>query len=161
MRRLLVAGSRTFHTWPLGQVEDMLNQASYALDRTFDVVIHGGAKGVDQIAGLWASHKGYPVTVYPARWDIYGRRAGYIRNKIMVDLAEAALVVWDGKSKGTKHTMDLAVAAGLPLVIVVRNPEEVSDRPFKGYETPGQTTLETGVGHQTPDHRVRGTKEAL
>lgn len=40
-------------------------------------------------------------------WDKYGKSAGYRRNKEMVDIASAAICFWDGKSKGTKHTIDL------------------------------------------------------
>lgn len=31
----------------------------------------------------------------------------------MVDYANAAIIVWGGKSKGTKHTIDLAEKKGL------------------------------------------------
>lgn len=114
MRRLLVAGSRS-HVPSF----DLLDQASYCLDSTFDIIIHGGARGVDTVAAAWAYSKGYAVEAYPAEWDKYGRSAGYRRNAEMVGKATAAIVVWDGESKGTKHTIDLLTEAKLPYVLVV------------------------------------------
>lgn len=120
MRHLLVAGSRGFDSWRQDALEHVLNQASYALDMKFGKIIHGGARGVDRMAGIWAESKGYPVSVYPAYWELHGKRAGYIRNSLMVEDADAAIIVWDGKSKGTKHTIDLMTASGKPYVLVVR-----------------------------------------
>ena len=47
---------------------------------------------------------------YKANWDKYGKSAGYKRNAEMVnqlDKNDIAFIFWDGKSKGTKHTIDL------------------------------------------------------
>ena len=44
--------------------------------------------------------------------------AGYRRNKEMVDIASAAICFWDGKSKGTKHTIDLFKEKGIPCKVV-------------------------------------------
>ena len=50
----------------------------------------------------------------PANWDLYGKSAGFRRNIEMADYAIAdnsrgiLLAFWDGKSKGTKHMIDIA-----------------------------------------------------
>lgn len=44
-------------------------------------------KGVDHLAGLWASRregKGVIERAFPADWDTYGKRAGHIRNGEML-----------------------------------------------------------------------------
>lgn len=130
-RALLVAGSRSFHPrfdrgvpaggWRVPKMFDVLDQASYALDQTFDEVIHGGARGVDVMAGQWAQQKGYPVRVFDADWAVHGRRAGYVRNQEMVNTCTAGIVVWDGESKGTRHTIDLLITSNKPFVLVVRD----------------------------------------
>lgn len=127
MNRLLIAGSR------LLQLEDLtpsrryaavlalqhkLSNASYVFDTTFERVIHGGARGVDTIGGLWAEKRGYPVDVYPASWSTYGKRAGFLRNQQMVQDCTHAIVVWDGVSRGTRHTMNLLETSGKPHVVV-------------------------------------------
>lgn len=81
------------------------------------VVISGGARGVDSVAEEEARVQGLTVEIYPADWARYGRRAGYVRNKIMVDKADKVVAFWDGKSKGTKHTIDLARKASKPLCV--------------------------------------------
>ena len=50
--------------------------------------------------------------------DKYGKRAGFIRNCEMVDCCDGVVVFWDGKSKGTKHTIDYASKRGKPCIIV-------------------------------------------
>ena len=103
-------------------MEDLLNQASYCLDRTFSSILHGGARGVDRMAGRWAHSKDYPVDVYFAQWETHGKSAGYIRNQKMVSDCGAAIVIWDGVSKGTRHTINLLIESGKDFALVRRNP---------------------------------------
>ncbi len=55
--------------------------------------------------------------MYPAAWDTYGLKAGYIRNEEMADNADALIAIWDGKSRGTKHMIDIATRKGLRVYI--------------------------------------------
>jgi len=129
---LLVAGSRSFQPpadaaqgakrYAQQRVEHMLSNASYVFDWVFRSVIHGGARGIDQMGGIWADRRGYKVIVVPADWDGLGKRAGYVRNVELVDCCSHAIVIWDGQSKGTRHTMDLLVQSGKPHVVVVATP---------------------------------------
>ena len=56
-------------------------------------VIHGGARGVDRLAGRAAVRLGIPVEVYPADWDKYGRSAGFVRNQEMLTVGRPDLVL--------------------------------------------------------------------
>lgn len=49
------------------------------------VVIHGGARGADTLAGRVAHALGHRVEVYLADWQKDGRAAGLIRNQRMLD----------------------------------------------------------------------------
>ena len=82
------------------------------------VIIEGEARGVDSIAKSWAIENGWGIESYPAEWDKYGKSAGYIRNEVMVKKADYVIVIWDGQSKGTKHTMDLCNKYKKPYVTV-------------------------------------------
>ena len=53
-----------------------------------------------------------------ADWGLHGRRAGYIRNEDMAEYADACIVFWDGKSPGSRHMIEIAKKAKLPLRIV-------------------------------------------
>lgn len=77
------------------------------------VVISGTAQGADQLGEKWASNSDIPCERYPADWDKYGKSAGYKRNEQMAGVAEALIALWDGKSKGTKHMIDIALRNGL------------------------------------------------
>ena len=80
-------------------------------------VVCGGAKGVDSLGKQWAEEHQVPVTMFPANWEKYGKSAGPKRNQEMAEYAEALIAVWDGKSRGTKSMIDLAVERDLPVVM--------------------------------------------
>jgi hypothetical protein len=65
------------------------------------------------------------VRVFPADWERYKRRAGIIRNLEMLD-QEPDLVIafWDGKSRGTAHTIGEARRRGIPVEVVSADPRE-------------------------------------
>lgn len=68
---------------------------------------------VDLLGERWAAEHGVPVRLFPAKWKELGKRAGYVRNVEMAlhvaASGDGALVaLWDGKSKGTKHMIDIA-----------------------------------------------------
>lgn len=82
-------------------------------------IISGAARGADQLGEQYAKIVGYEVSRFPADWDGLGKMAGYVRNAEMAKYAIAdenygvLIVFWDGKSKGTKHMIDLAEKNGL------------------------------------------------
>lgn len=78
-------------------------------------IIHGCANGVDTIAGGWA--KGYyNIEEYPAQWDKYGKSAGFIRNKQMLEEGKPDIVIAFPGGKGTKMMVDLAKKAGVEVI---------------------------------------------
>jgi len=85
----------------------------------FSEIISGGARGADRLAERFGVEHDIETTVCPAEWDKFpGHKAAYERNKLMVSLAEAVIAFWDGKSKGTRMTMQLCWKARKPLMIV-------------------------------------------
>lgn len=89
-------------------------------------IVHGGCRGVDTLAGQWASDHGVKVTCFPADWVTEGKRAGPIRNAKMAAYADALLAIWDGKSLGTLDMINQMVALGKP-VWVSMIPEQESE----------------------------------
>ena len=87
-----------------------------------DLVIHGGARGVDTWADEAAEYRACEIQVWPADWDRHGKSAGIRRNRGMLDEAYAmkgrALILWDGVSHGTKHMLDLVERVGMPLTLI-------------------------------------------
>lgn len=75
-------------------------------------VISGGAAGVDTLAAEWARAHSVPLTVFPAEWSKYGKSAGYRRNVAIVAAADAVLAFQYRQSRGTQHSIDIAIAQG-------------------------------------------------
>ena len=83
-----------------------------------EVVVSGGARGVDKLGELWANSQNIPTEIYYPDWDQYGKAAGFIRNKLIVENSDAVLAFWDGSSKGTKSSIDLAKKYNKKLTVV-------------------------------------------
>lgn len=106
-----VVGSRSYDNY-----QEMLEYIEL-LDP--DILVSGGAKGADKLAEKVADTLGIDIIVYPAKWDTYGKSAGYIRNTKIVENSEHLIAFWDGKSKGTKHSIDLARKNNVPVTIIL------------------------------------------
>lgn len=86
-------------------------------------VVSGTARGADKLGERWAAAHGLLIEQFPADWDAHGKAAGYRRNEQMADHAEALIALWDGKSRGTKHMIDIAKRNGLRVYVhLVDNP---------------------------------------
>jgi hypothetical protein len=82
------------------------------------VVLSGTARGADTLGENWARRRDVPVERHPADWETHGKRAGFIRNALMVKKADMLVAFWDGKSKGTEHVIGIAKKAGLQVTVV-------------------------------------------
>lgn len=106
--KLLVAGSRSINSFDL----------SPYITSDIDTIISGGASGIDNIAEQYAdSHRISKYIIRP-RYELYGRGAPFKRNEQMVDAANAVLIIWDGKSKGTEYTLNYAKKMNKPVTLV-------------------------------------------
>ena len=76
---------------------------------TITVVVSGGAKGVDSIAENYAIERTIPTVIFKPDWKQFGRSAGIIRNKDIVNEADRVIAFWDGKSKGTADSIKYAL----------------------------------------------------
>lgn len=82
-------------------------------------VIHGAALGVDMWADAIAWEMRLKTFICPADWEQHGRSAGILRNNDMLDLEpDIVLAFWDGKSRGTKHTVEEARRRGIPVEVI-------------------------------------------
>jgi len=81
-------------------------------------VVSGGASGPDTYAERAARARGLQVMIFAAQWDKHGRSAGYIRNKLIVGAADRVVAFYNGTSKGTALTIDLARKARKPVEVI-------------------------------------------
>jgi hypothetical protein len=115
--RVIVAGSRSILDYAL--VKNAIESSGFKISR----VVCGKAKGVDSLGERWAKENGVQVDYYPADWDAHGKKAGFLRNQQMAENAESLILVWDGKSLGSRLMLDLAVKKRL-LIHEVRVSQE-------------------------------------
>ena len=106
--KLLVAGSRGISDFDL----------SPYISQDVDVIISGGANGIDSLAERYADVHRLSKYILRPRYDLYGRAAPLKRNEQMVDMADSVLVIWDGHSKGTKYTVGYAKKANKPVTVI-------------------------------------------
>lgn len=97
-----IIGSRTFtdYSFLCKKLEDF----------NITEVISGGAKGADTLAEAYAVQFEIPLTVILPNWNKFGKSAGFVRNKEIVERAEIVIAFWDGYSKGTEHSINVARA---------------------------------------------------
>lgn len=99
--KIIIAGVRKGVPWSVFKAGI---ETACARGFVFTEVVHGGAQGVDTMAGDWAAQWNIPVKVFPADWDNLGPVAGPIRNGDMakyVGPAGGLLAFWDHQSRGT------------------------------------------------------------
>lgn len=106
--KTVIAGSRTV-TDP-----EVLAQAIIDSGFTITEVVSGRAKGADMLGERWAIANSIPICMFPAEWDSYGKSAGHVRNQQMAEYADQAIIVWDGKSRGTLSMMQKMQGQGKP-----------------------------------------------
>ena len=109
--KLLVAGSRSIKEYDLEK---------YIPDET-EMIIAGGADGIDSLAEKYADEKHLSKLILRPKYELYGKYAPLKRNEKMVELCDMALVIWDGRSKGTKFTINYAKKLGKKVTIITEN----------------------------------------
>ncbi|HEY0751367.1 MAG TPA: DUF2493 domain-containing protein [Chitinophagaceae bacterium] len=113
--KVVVAGSRSFKDYTLlkESLDELLAQKGPNI-----AIISGTAYGADTLGEHYAEERNFILIRVPADWEQYGKRAGYLRNQHMAQLADAVVVFWDGESKGSKHMIDIATEMELPLRVI-------------------------------------------
>lgn len=122
MLKVIIAGSRSFNNYKLLE-EKMDFFLKNKIDKNrpyFNIeIVSGTARGADTLGEKYAKEKGFALKRFPANWDLYGKKAGYIRNKEMRNYADVCVVFWDGESKGSKHMINLAKEDNMPIRVVM------------------------------------------
>lgn len=111
--KVIVAGSRNFEDKGILKME----LDNFFHNNKVTEIVSGGARGADKLGEVYAETHRIPLKIFPADWSV-GKQAGYLRNKKMAQYADALVAFWDGKSKGTKHMIDLANEYGLLVKVV-------------------------------------------
>lgn len=112
--KVIIAGSRSITDKEI--LERTIKESMFNIDTILCRMCYSG---VDKLAVEYALKHKVPIDKYNAEWDKYGTAAGPIRNKKMVENADALIAIWDGKSRGTKNVVMLARKKKLPTILKV------------------------------------------
>jgi len=128
--KVIIAGTRTFNDYEL-----LCEVADHMLSQRDDVeIVSGTANGADKLGEKYAKDREYKIKEFPAPWnDVEGKSphelgyhtngipywkgAGHYRNEQMAEYADAAIIFWDGKSKGARKMNELATVKGLKVKV--------------------------------------------
>lgn len=109
--KILVCGGRNYNDQE--RIDEVLDLALLTLGHI--TIIHGNARGADSCADVWAKSRKIDILSYPADWGKYGKAAGFIRNKQMLDEGKPDLIIAFPGGKGTDMMCDIASKAGVPI----------------------------------------------
>jgi DNA polymerase III epsilon subunit-like protein len=129
--KVVIAGSRSIKDY------ELLVEAVHESGFEISTVLSGHADGVDKLGEQYAEEHNLPLELYPADWkDLshpdafivnskwgqpYDAKAGHRRNETMAEIGEALILLWDGKSKGSKDMLERAIAHGLKTFVKTVN----------------------------------------
>jgi alkylation response protein AidB-like acyl-CoA dehydrogenase len=123
--RVIVCGSRTWSDRK--RITDRLFDLGLETENLGCTIVVGynpekdTPKGVDRLAYQEAQKIGLLTETHPAKWEEFGKAAGFIRNEEMA-AAGAALCIafWDQKSNGTKDMMERARKHGITVEVILK-----------------------------------------
>ncbi|MDR2818915.1 MAG: DUF2493 domain-containing protein [Desulfovibrio sp.] len=111
---IAIIGSRTFDDYQTLE-SVVLNTLKEKDVKLSDItIVSGGAKGADSLGRDFAQKYGTQYKEFLPDWEKFGKSAGFIRNNDIVEHSDFVIAFWDGQSKGTRHSLELARKAGKP-----------------------------------------------
>lgn len=109
---VVVCGGRDFLDY--GHVEQVLTRHHRRTPIT--ALYHGGGRGADTIAGVWAQRHRIPTRIFPAQWNTHGKQAGILRTIEMLASAPIACVIAFPGGRGTAFTIARARMLGIVVI---------------------------------------------
>lgn len=118
--KILICGSRTAIKY--NDLKELVQDCVLLMALTKKdkvTLISGGARGADKMAERVAKELELEIEVVRAEWDKHGKAAGMIRNNKMIEMGPDLIIAcWDGKSKGTNHTIEMSKRKGIAVKII-------------------------------------------
>lgn len=114
--KLGIIGSREFNDYKLARktfVDLFCDENGHDITK----IVSGGAQGADRIGEIIAADFGIETKIFYPDWNKYGKSAGFLRNKDIINESDWVLAFWNG-SNGTKHSLGLAKAQKKPTIII-------------------------------------------
>ena len=119
---LAVVGSSRFYDFEVFEnaIEDWVEENGYP-----DLIVVGGASGVDYMAERWADNNSVPIAIFSEEWDdpkrgLQDKGRAEAANSLTVKILDSAthvLALPSSTSKWTRIVIDMATAQDMPTTI--------------------------------------------
>lgn len=113
--KIIVCGGRDFTNAKL--IWDTLGRFEYTHGK-IKLLVHGAAFGADSIAGEYAKRYNVPCQEFKADWNKYGKGAGPIRNKTMLEHIDPNWIIAFPGGKGTANMVKIGKRRGVYIMEV-------------------------------------------
>lgn len=80
------------------------------------LIISGGARGADGLARRYAQEHGLPLEEFLPDYKNFGKMVPIFRNNQIVRRADYVMLLWDGKSPGSRHVISLCLTLDKPFI---------------------------------------------
>jgi len=112
-KKIAIIGSRDFKNKQLLDAKMRKLLERYSITH----IVSGGAKGADTLGVQWANKQKIPTIVYNPDFKKH-KRAYHYRNRQIVREADIIVAFWNGRSTGTKYTINYAKTLEKEVVVV-------------------------------------------
>ncbi len=119
---LAVVGSSRFYDFEVFEnaIEDWVEENGYP-----DLIVVGGASGVDYMAERWADNNSVPIAIFSEEWDdpkrgLQDKGRAEAANTLTVKILDSAthvLALPSSTSKWTRIIIDMATAQDIPTTV--------------------------------------------
>ncbi len=116
VNKIAVIGSRGFSDYSF--FAEKLELIISKLEGEVEFISGGCKSGGDALIAMHCKENSLKLVEHLPDWDKFGKRAGFLRNKLIVDDCTHLIAYWDGVSKGTKSSIDMAQKQNKPIRIV-------------------------------------------
>jgi len=101
--KIIIAGSRNFSDYQFlkDKMDNFLKENNIARESL--EIVSGTARGADILGERYATDNKIRLTKFPAKWNIYGKSAGFRRNEEMAEYADVSIVFCINNSAGSLH----------------------------------------------------------
>lgn len=113
--KLAIVGSRNFHME--FAFENIVSEWIKKHNKNPDVIISGGANGVDRLAKNYAKKFNIRYIEFPAKWNKYGDSAGPKRNSLIANECTHCLALPSRTGRGTQDTIRKVQELQKPIMI--------------------------------------------
>ena len=100
--KVIIAGTRNFSNYEMLKHDLDLYRSTTSVTE----IVSGGCRGADLLGEKYAKENNIPIKRFPANWEVYGKKAGPIRNEEMAEYVDCLIAYWDSKSRGTKNMIE-------------------------------------------------------